>query len=318
MRVAVTSGDPARPIALAQAERPVPLSNEAVVRVAAISLNSGEVRRAAASAAGKRVGWDIAGTVEQPAADGSGPPRRSRVVTFVEGTGWAEYVAAPAGQLGLIPDGVTFADASTLPIAGLTALRALRRGGDLLGKRVLIVPGTGGVGLFATQLAAMRGAHVTAVVRNPSHVGLLENCGAENVIVGATREARDDGPYDVILDSLGGESLGDALAAVAPEGVVVSFGNTIATEVTFDSRAFYLTGGASLYGFIIFHEARRDPIARDLERLAELVREQQLVTRVDATFPFERIDDAVEVLRERRITGKVVVTLIGASTTSAS
>lgn len=309
MRAALTTGDSARPVKLGEVERPTPFSDEAVVRVAAISLNSGEVRRAAAAAAGKRVGWDVAGAVDQPAADGTGPPRGARVVTFVEGTAWAEYVAAPVRQLGLLPDGVSYADAATLPIAGLTALRALRRGGDLLGKRVLIVPGTGGVGLFATQLASMHGAHVTAVVRNAAHAGLLENSGAEVVVTGATRDARALGPYDVILESLGGESLSDALGAVAPDGVVVSFGNTVGTEVTFDSRTFYLTGGATLYGFIIFHEARRDPIARDLERLAELVRERRLVTHIDATFPFDGIADALAALRERRVSGKVVVTV---------
>ena len=161
---------------------------------------------------------------------------------------------------------MSFSDAATLPIAGLTALRALRRGGDLVGKRVLIVPGTGGVGLFAIQLAAIHGARVTAVVRNPAHQSFLSGIGAEQTIVGTTADARKAGPYDLILESLGGASLGAAMTLVAPDGCVVNFGNTIEANVTFDCRKFFYAGGASLYGFAIFHEVRREPMARDLER----------------------------------------------------
>ena len=309
MRAAITTGDKVRPVAVAEVDPPVPLSNQSLVRVYATSLNSGEVRRAMFAEAGSRVGWDVAGVVESAAADGTGPPAGTHVVAFVEGTGWAERVAVPAQQLGKIPDGVSFADAATLPIAGLTALRALRRGGDLIGKRVLIVPGTGGVGLFAVQLASLAGARVTAVVRNAVHVSHLAGLGAEETIVGSTEAATAAGPYDLILESLGGASLGAALEAVAPEGCVVSFGSTVDPAVSFDARKFFFVGGASLYGFIIFHEVRREPMARDLERLAELILDERLATHVEATFPLSQIGDAVDALRDRKVKGKIVVTL---------
>jgi NADPH:quinone reductase len=101
------------------------------VRVEAISLNRGEVRRAGMAEAGWRPGWDLAGTIEQPAADGSGLPAGARVVGLLPSASWAETVAVPTDALAALPDAVCFAQAATLPVAGLTALYALEQGGNL-------------------------------------------------------------------------------------------------------------------------------------------------------------------------------------------
>jgi len=101
---------------------PVPDRGGAVVRVRAISLNRGEVRRAGVAAAGWRPGWDLAGEVERAAADGSGPRVGARVVGLLPEGAWAERVAVPAHTLAELPEKVTFSQAATLPVAGLTAL----------------------------------------------------------------------------------------------------------------------------------------------------------------------------------------------------
>lgn len=309
MLAAQTTGDPESPIAVVSRPRPVPRDGEALIRVFASSLNAGELRRARSAPAGQPIGWDLAGAVVRAAADGSGPSEGARVVTFVAGKAWAEYVTAETRQLGIIPEGVSFADAAALPVAGLTALRALRRGGDILGKRVLIAPATGGVGLFATQLARLRGAQVTALVRDAADRPLLERAGADQIVVGATGDAKARGPYDLILESLGGDSLSAALSSLAPDGTVVHFGQTLAAQSTFNSATFYATGGATLYGFILFHEAAREPVGRDLGILASLVAQERLRTHIEATYPLTQISEAAAALRERRVTGKIALTI---------
>ena len=309
MQAAHTTGDPNAPIALVRTPLPAPQPGEALVRVHAVSLNPGELRRARKRAGGEPIGWDFAGVVEHPAAGGNGPPKGSRVVGFVTNGAWAEYVAAPAAQLGVLPDGVSFDAAATLPIAGLTALRTLRRGGDLRGKAVLLVPGTGGVGMFALQLARRAEADVATVIRSPQNEALVRGLGAGTVFIGAGAGAAGDRTFDLIVDSLGGDSLGAALSMLAADGTVVSFGQTAGATTTFAADVFYATGGATLYGFIVFHDAAREPVAHDLELLASLVAAGELATSIDATLPFEQITAAISTRADRQLPGKVVVTL---------
>src|SRR5262249_52336627 len=139
--------DPSIPerLALREVAAPSPVPSEAVVRVAAISLNRGETRRSLQTTTVWQPGWDLAGTVEQPAADGSGPRAGARVVGLLRTGAWAEQVAVPTNALAELPAAVSFAQAATLPVAGLTALYALQKGGSLLDRAVLITGATGGV-----------------------------------------------------------------------------------------------------------------------------------------------------------------------------
>ncbi|HZZ88687.1 MAG TPA: alcohol dehydrogenase, partial [Caulobacteraceae bacterium] len=127
LAVVVDDASPGR-LKLAAVARPSPAAGEALVKVAAISLNRGEVKTAMAAANGWRPGWDYAGTVVQAAADGAGPPVGARVVGAAPVGAWCEYIAASPFALATLPDEVSFEAAATLPVAGGTALHALRRG----------------------------------------------------------------------------------------------------------------------------------------------------------------------------------------------
>jgi len=263
-------------------------SDELLVRVGAISLNRGEVRGAARAATGTIPGWDVAGTVERAAPSGKGPAVGTRVAALLVSGGWAELAAVPIAHAGVIPDGVTLEQAATLPIAGLTILRAFDVAGPLLGKRVLITGARGGVGQFATQLAAMSGAIVTAV--------RTVDQGTEQ--------------YDLILESVGGVSLAAAIERVARGGVVVTIGNTSEQETTFNSRTLYAKGGASIYGLLVFEELESRRITgRDLERLLELVRTEALRTPIAVRRSWTELDAVLSDLDRRAFSGKAVLTV---------
>ncbi len=204
------------------------------MRVHAISLNRGEVRRSGMAAAGWRPGWDLAGVVERPAADGSGPAVGKRVVGFLVGGRLGPARGRARNALAELPDKVTFSQAATFPVAGLTALHALGKGGPLLGKRVLVTGATGGVGDFAVQLARLAGAHVTASVRRADQVPTVRQLGAHDVVVGDEIAATPK--YDLIVESVGGKTLGTALAALERGGTCVTLGVSASSEVTFDAR----------------------------------------------------------------------------------
>src|SRR5438067_3896304 len=180
MRALVATGDTSAPLELRELQAPTPAPNEALVEAKALSINRGELRLLASRPAGWRPGQDIAGVVAQPAANGSGPPAGTRVVALVDQAGWAEQVSVPTSRIGVLPENVSFAQAATLPVAGLTALRALRLGGMLLGRKVLVTGASGGVGHLAVQLAERAGAHVTGTSRT-------------------TDMSKLDGPFDLIL-----------------------------------------------------------------------------------------------------------------------
>src|SRR5215510_10943002 len=232
--------DPEAPGRLVIRPVPEPTANrdEALVRVHAISLNRGEVRRSGMAAAGWRPGWDLAGVVERAAADGAGPAVGARVVGFLPEGAWAQRVVVPKNALAELPDKVTFSQAATFPVAGLTALHALGKGGVLLGRRVLVTGATGGVGDFAVQLARLAGAHVTATARRTEQAAAVRALGAHEVVVGDAIPASPK--YDLIVESVGGRTLGTALAALARGGVCVTLGVSAGSEVTFDARTFFV------------------------------------------------------------------------------
>jgi NADPH:quinone reductase len=293
-------------LALQTVDRPVLLPAQALVKVAAISLNRGEVRRSQTAAAGWRPGWDLAGTIETAAADGSGFPAGTRVVGFVPSGAWAEYVAVPTHAIAALPDSVSFADASTLPVAGLTALYALCKGGSLLGKSVLITGASGGVGYFAVQLARLAGASVTAQLRRGDLIEFVRVAGAHQAIVGEDLQS-EFSPYDLILDSTGGTLLSVALATLAKRGTCVTYGTSADSTVTFNAQRFYGTGAATLYGFILFEELGQDPAAVGLQRLVRLMAAGRLRSHIDVMKPWTDIAEVAQQLSDRQFIGKAVL-----------
>jgi NADPH:quinone reductase-like Zn-dependent oxidoreductase len=304
--VVVDPNAPGR-LVIAPVADPAPERGEAIVRVQAISLNRGEVRRAGMAAAGWRPGWDLAGVVDVAAANGSGPRVGTRVVGVVLEGAWAERVAVPTNALAELPDKVTFSQAATFPVAGLTAIHALAKGGVLLGRRVLITGATGGVGDFAVQLARLAGAHVTASVRRDDQTAAVRALGAHDVIVGA--EIPPSPKYDLIVDSVGGRTLGTALGALKRAGTCVTLGASATAEVTFNARDFFVAGRTTLYGLYLFTELLSEPASVGLRRLAEFVASGQLAPHISLERSWTEIAQVAQDLMARRFHGKAVLTV---------
>jgi NADPH:quinone reductase len=296
----------ARHLDLREVDEPRPAPSEALVELRAVSLNRGEIRRLPGWPDGFVPGWDVAGVVAEAAADGSGPRAGSRVAGLLGSGAWAQRAAVPTAQLAAIPAELTFAAAATLPVAGLTALRALALGGLLLDRRVLVTGAAGGVGRLALQLARRAGARVTAVAGTPERGEGLRELGADEVVVGFDAEGPE---HDLILESAGGASLVAAIRRVARGGTVVTFGNSSDEPVTFDASEFYgRAAGARIYAFMLFVEIERTGTGtRDLETLAGLAGAGRLDPQIALEASWRQPEEAMAALRDRRLDGKAVL-----------
>jgi NADPH:quinone reductase len=282
---------------------PVPGPGQALVKVTAVALNFGEIAyRSPHPRPGHVSGWDAAGIVVHPAADGSGPPAGTRVVTFGWDGGWAELRAVATGELAVVPGDVDLGLASALPVAGVTALQAVRRLGPVAGRRVLITGASGGVGRYAVQLAALAGAHVVASVGSPARAEGLPGLGAAEIVIGpaALRE-----PVYGALDNVGGRQLAEAFLRLEDDGVVLAIGKASREATTIDfEEARVRSARGRIENFNI-----ATPLGDDLAHLVDLLAAGRLDAQVGWRGPWERASEAAGALLDRRVAGKVVLDL---------
>ncbi|WP_327143991.1 zinc-binding dehydrogenase [Nocardia sp. NBC_01327] len=305
---ALTATADDRLITLAEITDPAPAAGEAVIAVEAFSVNRGDYFALTGVygtevAAGHVPGQDVAGRIITAAADGTGPAVGARVVAHAAGGGWAEQVAVATDAITALPQQLPATIAATLPLAGLTTLRLLRRAGQVEGMRLLVTGASGGVGHLVVELAIAAGATVTAVAATRERGQRLADYGAEVLTDIDAATAR----FDIVLESVGGDTFAAALRHLAPGGTVVWFGQAGRQPVQLD---FFDLFGAT--PFTLHHFPHWVADTTDAEDLAELVRLAAagiIHPEVGRTADWTETATVLTDLVHRRIRGNAVLTL---------
>jgi NADPH:quinone reductase-like Zn-dependent oxidoreductase len=291
--------------------RPTPGRGQVLVRVRAAALNpkdvlvrAGKFRWLTGRRFPRRTGYDWAGEIAAlgPGVDDLAVGARALgMIDAQAGGACGEYVVAERGELTRCPPGLAFAEAAALPLAGLTALQALRDLAALAaGQRLLVNGASGGVGTLAVQLGKALGAHVTAVTSARNHE-LARGLGADDVLDYAVADlARPARPYDVVFDVFGNRSFAALRAALAPRGTYVT--TVPSARAVIDHLRTRLGGRRAR---LVVVRSR----AADLDELLALHARGALTPVVDRRFPLAELADAHRYLATRRARGKVVITI---------
>ncbi len=249
------------------------------------------------------LGFDVSGVVAETGA-GVANFRRGDLVFARSDVGaggcYAEYAVLNASTVVRKPDELNHEEAAAMPLAALTALNGLREPGRLqAGQRVLINGASGGVGIYAVQIAKNLGAHVSGVC-SAGNVDLVRELGADEVIDYTSRQPlQTDGSWDLIYDAVGSLSCAEARDKLGPDGVYL-------TLVPADGIEFFFAGQTERQprgGYFLVWS----PTAADLETLADWVRASNLRSVIDSVYPLEEIRAAHERSQTERSRGKIVL-----------
>ncbi|MBV8630486.1 MAG: NAD(P)-dependent alcohol dehydrogenase [Silvibacterium sp.] len=279
---------------------PTPKPGEVLIKVRAASVNPLDWRLKS-----HRPGVDVAGEVTSVG---------SRVTRFKPGDAvfglgkgaFAEYAAARESRLAKKPESISFEDAASLPIAGLTALQGLRDRGKLEpGQKVLINGAAGGVGTFAVQIAKALGAEVTGVC-STRNVEMVRSLGADFVVDYTQQDfAQGRQLYDLILDNAASRSLSDFRRVLVPGGRCVLAGAPKQWGPIFSRTFETLARSLILRQKFVFFIAL--PRSKDLEELATLVQTGKMHPVIDRQYPLNEAATAIAYVEEGHARGKVVI-----------
>jgi len=298
-------------------ESPTPGDDEVLIRVRTASVNPFDrhyrgrpylirIKTGLSKPKDTRLGRDVAGQVE---AVGSNVTRfKSGDEVFGTCSGaFAEYACASESALVMKPDNVTWEQAASVPIAGLTALQGLRDRGKLQpGQQVLINGAAGGVGTFAVQIAKSFGAEVTGVC-STGNIDLVRSIGADATI-DYTREDFTKGTrrYDVILDCIGNHSLSACRRVLNPNGKFVIVGaSKVRTSLSHALKGLVLSWFVSQNFVMLIARLRKD----DLTILGDLIQTGKVTPVIDKFYTLSEVPEAIRHLEQGHARGKIVITV---------
>lgn len=296
---------------LSDVEKPVLKDNHILVRVMANSVNPADWHIIRGKPFFARFtfglfkpsraipGADFAGIVDETGSNVSQFEKGDRVFgDNLQGGAFAEYICVPQNVCAVMPEGTGFPEMACVPIAGVTALQALIRHGELReGESVLVNGSSGGVGHFAVQIARAYGAEVTAVC-SEKNVDFVKSLGADRVIAYDRENIhRHAGKYDLILDTHGNLGYKD-FTRMGKRGVITGFtkmGHMISVMLR------------SRFGKFPLSQFTAEANTSDLETLAALIRDKKIRVNIEKTFPSGEIPRAISYIEAMHTKGKVAI-----------
>lgn len=303
MKALLATGNSADLVALGDVAEPIPEPQQAVIKVEYFSPNRGETFLLEKPRPNWRPGKDIAGVVVRAAQDGSGPAVGQRVVAHPPALGWAELAAVGTDRIVELPGHVLTKVAAALPLAGLTALRVLRASGDLIGRKVLLTSASGGVGHYIVELAAASGAEITAISATPERAAQLRRLGAAHIVHDVTDAV---GPFDLVLEGVGGAVFPAAFHHLGPRGHLIWFGQASRTPISLDFFGYW-DGPTS--GTIRRFDVTDSDVSDhdDLATLVRMASEDRLHPEIGLVARWQDTSTVLNDLRNRKIRGNAVV-----------
>jgi NADPH:quinone reductase-like Zn-dependent oxidoreductase len=303
---------PASGLTLESVDRPEPGDGEVLVRVRAAGVNpidwkfrAGYLQEFMPLDLPHTPGIDLAGTVESVAADVQDLAAGDAVFGRGSGT-YAEFAVAPSGSLAVKPQRISFEEAATLGVGGVTAWSGLFDTARLdAGQRLLVYGGAGGVGSLVVQLGHWKGAHVIATTSD-ANAGYVRSLGADEVIdYRATRFEDVVGDLDVVFDTVGGEVTERSWAVLRPDGMLVVIAGMPEPEK------------AKAHGARTAGVQAPEPIAPILHQLAQLAEAGDLRPQVGRVFSLSDAAAAHAASETGHGRGRIVLQ-VGDSATSAA
>ncbi len=260
------------------------------------------------------MGFEVAGIVDALGPDTDGPSPGTRVAVIGSQGGLAEYGCFDASRAVAIPDGMGFDEAAAFQVAYGTSHVALQHKARLQpGETLLVLGAAGGVGLTAVEIGKVMGARVIACARGVDKLAVAKSAGADHLIDAETDDIRtfckDLGGVDVVYDPVGGDQFTAAMRACRPEGRLLSIGFA-SGDVPQIPANHLLVKNLSVIGFYWggYMGFRPEIITGSLSELMQWYKAGRIKPHISHRLDLEHCADALELLRTRRSTGKVVVT----------
>ena len=304
-----------------EVQKPVPGDDEVLIKVHAAAANAGDWHLMRADPFMIRLmfgllkpkyeilGTDVAGHIEAIGKNVTQFQPGDEVFGDMSGSGFgafAEYVCTPENRIALKPTNVTFEDAAAVPSAAVTALQALRDKGQIQsGQKVLINGASGGVGMFAVQIAKSFGAEVTAVC-STRNIEMAHSIGADHVIDYTKEDFTQNGQqYDLLLAANGYHPISDYKRALSPTGRYVMTGGSTAqlVQVLLLGPWISMTSGKKMSNMLVKSNQQ------DLIFMKKLLEEGSVVPIIDRHYPLSEVPKAIRYLEEGHARGKVIITL---------